>query len=115
MARRRPCPRRLLRPGLTVTGPPSAPLDLLPRPGSALAVYAHPDDDTFGLGAVLGALVDAGTAVGGLCFTRGEASTLGGRPDDLGAVRAAELAGVPPFAASLPFATCPSARSPGDL
>ncbi len=81
-----------MRPGLTVTGP-SAPLDLLPRPGSALAVYAHPDDETFGLGAVLGALVDAGTAVGGLCFTRGEASTLGGRPDDLGAVRAAELAG----------------------
>lgn len=92
MARRRPRPRRLLRPGLTVNGRPPPSLDLPPRARSALAVYAHPDDETFGLGAVLGALVDAGTAVGGLCFTRGEASTLGGRPDDLADVRAAELA-----------------------
>ena len=64
-------------------------------------MFAHPDYETFGLGAVLGALVDAGTAVDGLCFTRGEASTL--HPDvdspgqlcdlgDLGAVRAVELA-----------------------
>jgi LmbE family N-acetylglucosaminyl deacetylase len=67
-------------------------VDLPPRARSALAVYAHPDDETFGLGAVLGALVDAGTAVGGLCFSRGEASTLGGRPNDLADVRAAELA-----------------------
>lgn len=65
-------------------------LDALPRPGAALAVYAHPDDETFGLGAVLAALVDVGTAVDGLCFTRGEASTLG-CADDLGDARAAEL------------------------
>jgi hypothetical protein len=60
-------------------------------------VFAHPDYETFGLGAVLGALVDAGTAVDGLCFTRGEASTLRARPDNLdqlghlGDIRAAEL------------------------
>jgi LmbE family N-acetylglucosaminyl deacetylase len=71
------------------------PLDRPPRTRAALAVFAHPDDETFGLGAVLNVLVDAGTAVEGLCFTRGEASTL--RPDnsdqlgDLGDIRAAEL------------------------
>jgi LmbE family N-acetylglucosaminyl deacetylase len=83
-----------------MTGQPK-PLDLPPRARAALAVLAHPDDETFGLGAVLSALVDAGTAVQGLCFTRGEASTLGcdaASPDvagdlgDLGAVRAVELA-----------------------
>ena len=66
------------------------PRDFPPGAGAAMAVFAHPDDETFGLGAVLTALVDAGTAVEGLCFTRGEASTLG-RADDLGEVRAAEL------------------------
>jgi N-acetylglucosamine malate deacetylase 2 len=75
VAHRRPRPRRLLRPGLTVNGRPPPSLDLPPRARSALAVYAHPDDETFGLGAVLGALVD-----------------LGGRPDDLADMRAAELA-----------------------
>jgi LmbE family N-acetylglucosaminyl deacetylase len=83
-----------------MTGQPKA-LALPPRARAALAVFAHPDDETFGLGAVLNALVDAGTAVEGLCFTRGEASTLRARPDnsdqlgalgDLGAVREAELA-----------------------
>jgi LmbE family N-acetylglucosaminyl deacetylase len=80
-----------------MTSQPEPP-DLPPRARAALAVFAHPDDETFGLGAVLSALVDAGTAVEGLCFTRGEASTL--RPDkdnpdqlgDLGDVRAGELA-----------------------
>ncbi len=67
-----------------------APLDAPPRAGAALAVFAHPDDESFGLGAVLAALVDAGTAVEALCFTRGEASTLG-QADHLGDVRAAEL------------------------
>jgi N-acetylglucosamine malate deacetylase 2 len=66
------------------------PRDFPPGAGAAMAVFAHPDDETFGLGAVLTALVDAGTAVEGLCFTRGEASALG-RADDLGEVRAAEL------------------------
>jgi N-acetylglucosamine malate deacetylase 2 len=69
-------------------------LDALPAASAALAVYAHPDDEAFGLGGVLAALVDAGTAVEGLCFTRGEASTLGQLSElaSLGDVRAAELA-----------------------
>jgi LmbE family N-acetylglucosaminyl deacetylase len=57
---------------------------------SVLAVVAHPDDESFGLGAVLSALTDAGSEVRVLCLTRGEASTLcGGR--DLADVRRGEL------------------------
>jgi LmbE family N-acetylglucosaminyl deacetylase len=56
-----------------------------------LAVVAHPDDESFGLGAVITTLVGAGTKISVLCLTAGEASTLGA-PADLAAVRAAELA-----------------------
>jgi N-acetylglucosamine malate deacetylase 2 len=63
----------------------------LPGWGSVLAVVAHPDDETFGLGAVIDAVTRAGSAVHVLCFTRGEASTLNERVADLGAARAAEL------------------------
>jgi len=45
---------------------------------SVLAVCAHPDDETFGLGAIISGLVDGGSAISLLCFTRGEATTLGG-------------------------------------
>jgi LmbE family N-acetylglucosaminyl deacetylase len=74
--------------------PPARP-DAPPALGAALAVCAHPDDETFGLGAVLAALVDGGAAVEALCFTRGDASTLG-QPRDLHPLadaRATELAG----------------------
>jgi N-acetylglucosamine malate deacetylase 2 len=57
-----------------------------------LAVCAHPDDESFGLGAVLATLADRGTAVSVLCFTHGEASTLHGVGGDLGVVRAGEVA-----------------------
>lgn len=57
----------------------------------ALAVVAHPDDESFGLGAVLAGLVARGASVSLLCFTHGEASTLGGGGADLGARRAGEL------------------------
>jgi LmbE family N-acetylglucosaminyl deacetylase len=62
------------------------------RRGPVLAVIAHPDDESFGLGAVLAGLSAAGALVRVLCLTHGEASTLGvapGRP--LGAVRSREL------------------------
>ena len=59
---------------------------------SVLAVVAHPDDESFGLGAVIANLVEHGTAVSVLCFTHGEASTLHGAERDLGTVRARELA-----------------------
>jgi LmbE family N-acetylglucosaminyl deacetylase len=63
------------------------------RSSAALAVVAHPDDESFGLGAVLSTLQSAGTKVAIVCFTHGEASTLGaehGR-DELHALRAAEM------------------------
>lgn len=55
-----------------------------------LAVVAHPDDESFGLGALIATVTDTGTPVDVLCFTRGEASTLG-MTDDLGRVRTDEL------------------------
>ena len=63
----------------------------LPAWGSILVVVAHPDDETFGLGAVIDAMTSAGSAVHVLCFTRGEASTLNERDADLSAARAEEL------------------------
>ena len=90
MERRRSGGRRLLCPRLTVTT--VHPADRLPAVTAALAVIAHPDDESFGLGAVLGALVDAGTQVAGICFTHGEASTLGPAGADLPELRAFELA-----------------------
>lgn len=59
-------------------------------PSSALVVIAHPDDESFGLGAVVDHLVAGGTDVRVLCLTHGEASTLGATTD-LGQVREAEL------------------------
>ncbi len=56
-----------------------------------LAVCAHPDGKSFGLGAILGALSELGTRVRALCFTHGEASTLGGTGQPLAEVRAEEL------------------------
>jgi len=59
---------------------------------AALAVVAHPDDESFGLGAVLAGLLDDGIQVTAVCFTHGEASTLGAERVDLRGVRARELA-----------------------
>ena len=53
-----------------------------------LAVCAHPDDESFGLGALLATLASGGSAVDVLCFTHGEGSTLRGAGDDLDFVRA---------------------------
>jgi LmbE family N-acetylglucosaminyl deacetylase len=53
-----------------------------------LAVCAHPDDETFGLGALLAAFADRGAKVSVLCFTRGEASTLGPGEHELAELRA---------------------------
>lgn len=64
----------------------------LPTWGSVLAVVAHPDDESFGLGAILNAFVTRGSRVSVLCFTHGEASTLHGVDGDLAQVRERELA-----------------------
>ncbi|SES11660.1 N-acetylglucosaminyl deacetylase, LmbE family [Pedococcus cremeus] len=63
----------------------------LPKWRSVLAVVAHPDDESFGLGAVLSSFIDAGARVAVLCLTHGEASTLHGVEGDLTDIRAAEL------------------------
>lgn len=77
-----------MRPGVTrQAGPPTA--------ASVLAVVAHPDDESFGLGAVLSALHATGARVAVICFTHGEASTLGAEAldgRDLHTARALELA-----------------------
>lgn len=79
--------------GLTVTtpvGPPPAP-HVLPRWASVLAVVAHPDDESFGLGAVLDTLVSRGASVSVVSLTSGEASTVHGVSGDLSPLRALEL------------------------
>jgi LmbE family N-acetylglucosaminyl deacetylase len=64
----------------------------LPEQRSVLAVCAHPDDESFGLGATLACFSASGAAVSVLCFTHGEASTLGADANpDLASVRRAEL------------------------
>lgn len=63
----------------------------LPAIDSVLVVCAHPDDESFGLGAVLSSLADAGSRLSVICFTHGEASTLNAVTGELAAVRAAEL------------------------
>jgi LmbE family N-acetylglucosaminyl deacetylase len=65
--------------------------DALPTIPSVLVVCAHPDDESFGLGAILSTFADAGARTGVLCFTHGEASTLHGVAGALAAVRAGEL------------------------
>lgn len=65
--------------------------DHLPAWTSVLAVVAHPDDESFGLGGVLDAFVRGGAAVDVLCLTHGEASTLHGVEGDLLSVRESEL------------------------
>lgn len=62
----------------------------LPVPTRVGVVCAHPDDESFGLGAVITTLRDAGAEVELLCLTRGEASTLGAGAD-LAVLRDAEL------------------------
>jgi LmbE family N-acetylglucosaminyl deacetylase len=63
----------------------------LPPWRRVLAVVAHPDDESFALGALLDRFVAAGAEVSVLCLTRGEASTLGDDVADLAPVREAEL------------------------
>ena len=54
-------------------------------------MVAHPDDESFGLGALLDGFVQAGARVSVLCLTQGEASTLGAPGTDLRHLRAMEL------------------------
>jgi len=77
---------------VTLRAAPSPSVDAaLPAVGGVVAVCAHPDDESFGLGAVLSAFTDAGIPVDVVCFTHGEASTLHAVPGELAAVRIGEL------------------------
>ncbi|MEU4683851.1 PIG-L deacetylase family protein [Streptomyces xinghaiensis] len=71
--------------------PPDGRLGRLPRWRSVLAVVAHPDDESFALGALLAGFAGDGARVSVLCLTHGEASTLHGVAGDLERLRADEL------------------------
>jgi len=64
---------------------------MLPAWPSVLAVIAHPDDESFGLGAVIDQLTVAGAAVHIMCYTHGGASTLNATHADLHRARETEL------------------------
>jgi LmbE family N-acetylglucosaminyl deacetylase len=77
---------------MNVAGSPAGrPGRLLPAWPSVLVVIAHPDDESFGLGAIIDRLAAGGAAVHVLCFTRGEASTLNQTGTELSRARETEL------------------------
>ena len=62
--------------------------------GPLLAMFAHPDDETFAIGGTLARYADAGAEVHVWCATRGEAGRLNGErasPEETRAVRTEEL------------------------
>jgi len=63
----------------------------LPGWANVLVVVAHPDDESFGLGAIISQMTAAGAAAHILCYTHGEASTLNHNRADLDTERQAEL------------------------
>ncbi len=71
--------------------PARDPRGLLPAWRAVVAVVAHPDDESFGLGAIIDRMTSAGAAVHVLCYTHGEASTLNQTGADLLRQRAREL------------------------
>ena len=64
---------------------------LLPEWAKVLVVVAHPDDESFGLGAIVSLMTATGAAVHILCYTDGEASTLNENSADLDTERETEL------------------------
>lgn len=60
-----------------------------------VTVFAHPDDETFGVGGSMAAAVDAGARVVTICATRGEVGEIAdpslATAETLGAIREAEL------------------------
>src|ERR1700757_2211598 len=64
----------------------------LPAWSAVLAVVAHPDDESFGLGAILDAFNRAGARTSVLCLTHGEASTVHGVAGNLAELRGREFA-----------------------
>ena len=71
--------------------PAREPRGLLSAWPAVVAVVAHPDDESFGLGAIIDKMTSAGAMVHVLCYTRGEASTLNQAGADLTRQRTREL------------------------
>ena len=63
--------------------------------GGLLALYAHPDDETFGVGGTMAHYAERGVPVTMVCATRGEVGEIapgtGATPETLGAFREQEL------------------------
>ncbi len=63
--------------------------------GGLLAIYAHPDDETFGLGGTMALYAERGVPVTMICATRGEVGEIAkgsdATPETLGAYREQEL------------------------
>lgn len=83
--------KRTFRPDPFAVRDRAGPGQQLPSWSRVLVVVAHPDDETFGLGAVIDLMARAGAEVRILCFTHGEASTLNATGASLHAVRSDEL------------------------
>ena len=72
-------------------GVPADDTQHMPAWPSVLAVIAHPDDESFGLGAIIDQMTQAGATAHVVCFTHGEASTLNETGTDLHGTRCHEL------------------------
>jgi N-acetylglucosamine malate deacetylase 2 len=85
--------RRAQGPGAAVTAAAAMTRAARELPGwrRVLAVVAHPDDESFGLGAIADRFASGGAAVHVLCLTHGGASTLNEVHADLHQERAREL------------------------
>jgi LmbE family N-acetylglucosaminyl deacetylase len=63
--------------------------------GGLLAIYAHPDDETFGVGGTMAKYADRGVPVTMVCATRGEVGEIApgtdATPETLGQFREQEL------------------------
>ena len=95
------------------------------RPARFLAVFAHPDDETFRAGGTLALLVQAGVQVQVVTATRGEAGSCGDLPlcvpEDLPALRERELRcacqdlgiepPIPTVTAFVPHSSCSALRA----
>ena len=76
---------------ISSSGPRPVLRTTLPEWRTVLAVVAHPDDESFGLGAVLSAFDDANAHTAVLCLTHGEASTVHGVAGELYRLRSTEF------------------------
>jgi len=63
----------------------------MPGPFSLLAIFAHPDDESFTVGGTLARYAAEGAKVSLLCATRGEAGIEGMGPEEAARVREREL------------------------